>query len=82
MVEISIDDMQAQLPSHVERVVAGESFIVTKDGQPMATLNAYEEPEKDPRIGSLKGLISVPDDFDTWMSDEIAEMFYGPDGIE
>jgi len=82
MVEISIDDMQAQLPALVERVVAGESFIVTKDGQPMATLNAYEEPEPCPRIGSLKGLISVPDDFDTWMSDEIAEMFYGPDGIE
>jgi len=82
MVEIAIDDIQTQISTLVERAVAGESFIITKDGQPLVTINAYEAPQKRLRRGFMKGLITVPDDFDTMMADEIAEMFYGPEGIQ
>jgi len=82
MEEITIDEVQNQISALVDRVVAGESFIITKNGQPMATINAYEAPKKCPRIGSMKGRISIPDDFNTMMADEIAEMFYGPEGID
>jgi len=82
MEEINIDEMQTQIVTLVDRATAGESFVFTKEGKPVATLEAYEEPQKDPRIGFMKGHISVPDDFDTMMADEIAEMFYGPEGIE
>jgi len=81
MEEISIDEVQTQLSALVERAVAGEPFIITKDGQPLVTVSAYEEPKKCPRIGSMKGLISVPEDFDTMMADEIEEMFYGNDDL-
>jgi len=79
MVEISIDDVQTQFPALVERTVAGESFIVTKDGQPLVTISAYQEPKKCPRIGFMEGQFTVPDDFNTMMADEIEEMFYGED---
>ena len=32
---------------------------------------------KTSRIGFMEGAFNVPDDFDTMMADEIAEMFYG-----
>ena len=31
------------------------------------------------QMGTLKGKIKVPDDFDTWMADEIADLFEGKD---
>jgi len=82
MEELNIEEVQIQLPTLVERVVAGESFVITKNGQPLATISAYEDDEDDPRIGFMEGLITIPDDFNTMMADEIAEMFYGPEGIE
>jgi len=81
MEEININELPNQLSVLVERAVAGEPFIITRDGQPLVTVSAYEEPKKCPRIGSMKGLISVPDDFDTMMADEIEEMFYGNDDL-
>jgi len=76
MEEISIDEVQTQLTALVERAVAGEPFIITKDGQPLVKVSAYEEPKKCPRIGFMKGQFTVPDDFDTMMADEIEDMFY------
>lgn len=31
------------------------------------------------QMGTLKGKIHVPDDFDTWMAEEIADLFEGKD---
>ena len=36
-----------------------------------------EAAPKKRRIGFMKGMFKTPDDFDTMMADEIAEMFYG-----
>jgi hypothetical protein len=49
--------------THLSRLVEkGETDIGPKDGKR--------------RLGGLEGLISVPDDFDTMMAQEIEEMFY------
>jgi len=82
MEEIDINEAQPQINALVDRATAGESFIFTKEGKPVVTLQAYEEPKRCSRRGFMKGLMTVPDDFDTMMADEIAEMFYGPEGIE
>jgi len=79
MVEISLNEAQSQLTTLADKTVAGESFVVTKEGIPVVALKTYEEPKKCRRIGFMKGRMTVPDDFDTMMADEIEEMFYGKD---
>jgi len=81
MEEIDINEAQPQITTLIDRVAAGEVFVITRDGKPVMILEAYKDPQKDPRIGFMKGRISVPDDFDTMMADEIAEMFYGADDL-
>jgi antitoxin (DNA-binding transcriptional repressor) of toxin-antitoxin stability system len=53
--------------------------VIAKAGKPIAKLVPLEPKEIDAsrRLGFLKGPFKVPDDFDTMMADEIAEMFNG-----
>jgi hypothetical protein len=47
----------------------------------MKTVNIYEAelPHKPQRLGFMKGMGKIPDDFDTMYADEIARMFNGED---
>lgn len=76
---VSIADAKNNLSELVEQAANGEAFIIAKDGKPLVKvvpMDAVEE-RKTRRIGFMDGEIIVPDDFDTMMSKEIEEMFYG-----
>ncbi len=78
MEQINIHEAKTHLSSLIEKVAAnGESFVIAKAGKPMAKVIPYTEPLKGPRTGFLKGIINVPEDFDTMYSSEIAELFGG-----
>jgi antitoxin (DNA-binding transcriptional repressor) of toxin-antitoxin stability system len=55
----------------------GEPFIIAKSGKPIYKAVPIEEPMREPRkLGFLADQKWViPDDFDRWAEDEIAEMF-------
>lgn len=60
-------------------VAAKEPFVLAKSGKPTAVVIPYDDYQQslaknDQRFGFMPE-IKVPDDFDTMMSDEIAEMF-------
>jgi prevent-host-death family protein len=76
---VNIHEAKTHLSKLVEKAAAGEPFIIAKAGKPMVKVVAVDVPvEKKPqRIGFMKGQIKVPADFDTMMSKEIEEMFYG-----
>jgi prevent-host-death family protein len=76
---VNIHEAKTHLSKLVEKAAAGESFIIAKAGKPMVKVVAVDAPvkKKQMRIGAMKGQIKVPDDFDTMMSKEIEEMFYG-----
>ena len=73
---INIRDAKARLS---QLIATREPFIIAKRGKPLAKVVPLDEPPKGQtsRLGFMKGLIKVPDDFDTMMADEIEEMFYG-----
>jgi len=81
MEEISIDVVQTQLPALVERAVAGEPFIITKDGQPLVKVSAYEEPKKCPRIGFLKKKYTYPVNFIAPETETGAGKYYDSDDL-
>ena len=77
MEQINIHAAKTQLSALVERAAAGEPFIIAKSGRPLVTVSPYQATEPLPRIGFMKGQISIPDDFDRMGEEEIAEMFEG-----
>ena len=74
---IDIEEAKGKLPELVGKVVFGgeNQIVITKRGMPVVKLIDYYNPPRGVKIGTAKGEFSVPDDFDTMMSDEIAEMF-------
>jgi prevent-host-death family protein len=78
MKQVNIHEAKTHLSRLVEAAARGEAFVIAKAGKPMVKVvpvDAPEERAKAPRYGFLKGRFSVPDDFDTYMQDEIIAMF-------
>ena len=79
MLTVNIHDAKTRLSKLIEMAVNGKPFVIAKAGKPMVKVTAIDAPEPAAkrRIGSLKGKIKVPDDFDTMGQEEIERMFYG-----
>jgi len=79
MLTVNIHDAKTRLSKLIEMAANGEPFVIAKAGKPMVKVTAIDAPEPAAkrRIGSLKGKIKVPDDFDTMGQEEIERMFYG-----
>ena len=72
----NIHEAKTHLSRLLEQVRQGESFVIAKNGKPVAKVTAFVE-AMPKRIGFLEGAFEVPDDFDTMFAKEIEEMFYG-----
>ncbi len=77
METINIHEAKTHLSRLIEKAAKGEAFIIAKAGKPMVKVTSLQADDPKRRMGFMKGQISVPKDFDTMMSDEIEEMFYG-----
>ncbi len=77
MRSINIHEAKTHLSRLVEEAAQGEGFIIAKAGKPMVRVVPLEKPVVDVsnRLGFLKGKFKVPDDFDNFGADEIADMF-------
>ena len=78
MQTVNIHEAKTHLSRLVEKASKGESFIIAKAGKPMVKVTPIEEPPKiTRRLGTLDGMYTIPDDFDTMYQDEIIAMFEG-----
>ena len=82
MITISIDEIQVGFVGYLRNAEAGETFLVTQFGQPIAEIKpvvpAEEGKTKSLRpIGLAKGEFVVPDDFDAPLPEEILREFEG-----
>ena len=78
MQTVNIHEAKTQLSRLVEQAAKGESFIIAKAGKPMVRVTAIgAEPVKKPqRLGFMKGMGQIPEDFDTMYAKEIEDLFY------
>jgi prevent-host-death family protein len=73
---VSLDEIKQDLSNYVQRVQAGEIFVVTKAGKPVAeirpiaTAQQYQRP-----FGLAAGQFTIPDDFDAPLPDQIVREF-------
>lgn len=80
MKSVNIHEAKTHLSRLVEAAAKGEAFVIAKAGKPMVKvvpLEPQEAREKPKRYGFMDGRFTVPDDFDTFMQDEIIAMFEG-----
>ena len=73
---VNLYEAKTRLSLLVERAAAGETIVIAKAGRPMARLVPVQRGRRI-RLGSLRGRIHVPEDFDRLTSDEIEAMFHG-----
>lgn len=77
MATVNVHEAKTHLSRLLERAATGEEIIIAKAGKPIARLVAVEEP-----AGITLGLgahlgITVPDDFDDPLPDEVLALFEG-----
>ena len=81
MQTVNIHEAKTHLSRLIDQARQGDSFIIAKAGKPLVKVSAIA-PEGDAaarRLGFMKGMMQVPDDFDTWGQDTIAHLFAGGD---
>ena len=75
-----IRDAAAHLSSLIEKSVAnGESFVIAKEGRPLVKVTPIASPTvpTGKRIGFMKGMGTIPEDFDEIMAVDIVPLFEG-----
>jgi antitoxin (DNA-binding transcriptional repressor) of toxin-antitoxin stability system len=76
VIQVNIHEAKRRLSELLKAVEQGEIVTIARAGKPIAelkTLTASGRPRQ--IIGSYPGKISVPEDFDRYMQDEIEALF-------
>jgi prevent-host-death family protein len=74
---INIHAAKTQLSRLLDAVTAGEEVIIARAGKPVARLVPIAEDKPRRRLGTLNGKLTVPDNFDDPLPDDILGAFEG-----
>ncbi|WP_254511178.1 type II toxin-antitoxin system Phd/YefM family antitoxin [Anatilimnocola floriformis] len=78
MTSISLQEFQRDPASVLERIVAGESFVLTDGSRMVAEVRPVDPQRSAPRpFGLAKGEFVVPAEFDLPLPEEILAAFEG-----
>jgi antitoxin (DNA-binding transcriptional repressor) of toxin-antitoxin stability system len=76
MTNINLAQLAQDPTSLLDRVEAGESIVVMREGRAVAELRPIATPQSAPRpFGLAAGSFTVPDDFDAPLPEEILREF-------
>ncbi len=74
---VALYEAKTHLSALVDRAAAGEEFVITKSGQPMARLMPLEQVRAQRVPGQGKGRWQVAADFDAPLPDDALDAFEG-----
>ena len=72
---VNVHEAKTHLSKLLEQVRLGEEVVIAKSGKPVARLVAIEGARKRREPGSAKGSITIAEDFDAPLPDEIQRYF-------
>jgi len=76
MQQLNIYEAKTHFSQLLESVSKGESVVIAKSGKPIARLVPFSvQGSASFEFGSLKGQITVSDDFDAPLSDDVLDLF-------
>ena len=74
---VNIHAAKTHLSRLVEAAAAGEEIIIAKAGKPVARLGPLVATPRARRLGTLAGILRVPEDFDAPLPDDVLDSFEG-----
>ncbi len=78
MAQVSVDDIQRNLSTYLQRVEAGETLVIVRAGKPIAEVKPVVSPIETLRpFGLCAGEFTVPDDFDAPVPEDVLSAFEG-----
>jgi antitoxin (DNA-binding transcriptional repressor) of toxin-antitoxin stability system len=78
MTQVSIDDIQRDVSTYLQRVEAGETLVILRAGRPIAEVKPVVPRGETLRpFGLCAGEFTVPDDFDAPLPEDILNAFEG-----
>lgn len=77
MKPVNIYEAKTRLSRLVERAEAGEDVVLGRNGRPVARITRLPAASPAIRLGVLAGRITVPDDFDAPLPDDVLASFAG-----
>jgi len=79
--QVNVHEAKTHLSRLLEEVKAGEEIIIAKNGQPAAKLVPVRDFEPI-KFGLMKGVFTVPDNFDDPLPDDLLDLFEGKGDCE
>ncbi len=67
---------KTQLSALIERVLAGETIVIARNGKPVAQLTPIDAQPKR-KLGLMRGHLRIAHDFDAPLPDELLAAFEG-----
>jgi prevent-host-death family protein len=77
METVNIYDAKTRLSQLVDKVVAGEDVVVSRNGKPLVRITRLESARRPIRFGVLKGKVKIPRDFDAPLPSNVLAEFEG-----
>lgn len=77
MKTVNIHEAKTHLSRLIEQAINGEPFVIAKAGKPLVMVVPIDSPKSRQRLGFMKGLIQVPEDFNEMGQKEIEDLFGG-----
>jgi prevent-host-death family protein len=80
MKTVNIHDAKTHFSQLINEALSGEEIIIARGGKALIRLMPYVK-ELSPRKGDqLTGLMTVSDDFDAPLPEDVLKLFYGNEG--
>ncbi len=75
MKPVNVHEAKTHFSRLLARVEAGEEIVIARAGKPIARLVPVVEPPPERELGTERGRIVIPDDFDAPLPDEVLSAF-------
>jgi prevent-host-death family protein len=77
METVNIHDAKTRLSQLVDKAVAGEDVIVSRNGKPLVRISRLDKSRPPIKFGVLKGKVKVAKDFDAPLPEDVYGGFQG-----
>jgi len=77
MSKVNVHEAKTRFSRLLRRVAAGEEITIANRGVPVARLVPVPPEETTRKLGVFRGQMSIPDDFDAPLPDDILDAFEG-----
>lgn len=74
---VNVHEAKTHLSRLLNRVASGEEIVIARGGKPIAALVPLGAATQDRKPGSARGRLTVHDDFDEPLPDEVLKGFTG-----